>query len=206
MELAEIRRLENAIETYVKGARVLSQAVKTTSLFRGVLGEALVVQQLIRTYRKELAREDGHIRFLGSSRKKRDIAFCIRGHEVGIECKTKSGKEWVRLNAKKSVNVSPPDANDIQHIGEILEPHDDLLWVFADLQAVPTGGDPEFYVFTDREAKSIVREVYSHGQDWRVRKRTKGSYDLKIPVETLLELGPSDCHDNKLTRVSRLVP
>src|SRR3990172_8591040 len=146
MDARHLADLLKAVDEFVAGARFLASKINSTTQFRGVLGEVVTIQKLLTTYREEFLDRQSDLEFRGGSKPGNDIQLTLRGRRIGVECKTKSQKNWVRMNASKFIDVRTDLLSKEQHLGGILPPEPNVFWVFVDLSRFAYGERPEFYV------------------------------------------------------------
>jgi len=149
---------------------------------RGFIGELLVLEQLLKTYKSKLcASTNNGFVYEGSSNKKWDISLTLDEKTVYINAKATSTKDkkgkngkprWVRQQARLFCDVEIDKRTSIQKVGKKRKEDINLFYVFVDVGSWVENGDAKvkFFTLSHKKAASIFRKKYFKGQNNKERK------------------------------------
>ncbi|MEK7170300.1 MAG: hypothetical protein AAB767_03370 [Patescibacteria group bacterium] len=149
---------------------------------RGFVGELLVLERLLQTYKLKLCASDKNgFEYAGSANKGWDVSLTLGGKTIYVNAKsttTETKKEsgypkWVRQHASdfcdiKYVKIGPKKF--IQQVRGKKKGNHDLFYVFVDvgIWKKTSGGTANFYTLPHEEAASICykkyRKVFHNGR------------------------------------------
>lgn len=157
---------------------------------RGFIGELLVLNQLIKTFEKELCQEGNEIKYSGSSRKKFDFELILGSKVIEINSKgtlvlDKKTKKplWVRQHAGNFCRIG--EKSGATTISLIKEYRKNYFYIYVDVNAWLIKGKTDFYVLSDKEAKMIFGKIYK--RDHHGEKPHRESDDMWIKYEDVFK-------------------
>jgi hypothetical protein len=199
MTKQSLQTLHKSSQQLIRAFHVFMNKVNT-SAGRGIIGEILVFDRLIRQYRKSLLSKDNHIKFLGSSIKGHDIEMYIKERKIkinakGTTVKDKYGKpRWVRQHARIYADISIKDGKTVVKVNK--KPKKDLYYVFMDVKVwLKPHKKADFYVLSDKEATQIFGNKYKRLYNNKIIRKTD-SDDLWVEYEDI-----KNFKNNSLSRI-----
>lgn len=182
---------------FLIATRRFAQVTGNNAFLRGIRGEILTLQQILRTYRDTLSEPSAQLDYRGSSRREYDLLVSVGDRELRIDCKEKSqGDHWVRAHGRDYTDVQVDQSTRRQRVRMRTDYRDDFFYVFVDSADFAETGEAAFYVLSDREAKETIGMAYKRRFHGRKRIRNPESDDFWIHPEDLQEFS-----DNRLKRL-----
>lgn len=157
---------------------------------RGFIGELLVLNQLIKTFRNELYKEGNEIKYSGSSKKDFDFELILGSKVFEINAKgtlvldKKNNKPlWVRQHAGNFCRIGKKSG--VSEISLFKEFRKNYFYIYVDVNAWLKKGKAEFYVLSDKEAKMTFGKIYK--RDHHGEKPHRQSDDMWIKYEDIFK-------------------
>jgi hypothetical protein len=172
---------------------------------RGFIGELLVVKKLLDTYEKELCSSpENNLEYNGSSNKKWDIELILNGKSIFLNAKattmrTRDKKPyWVRQKAENFcvVTINKRSGRQLVSLNTDFKP--DLFYVFIDVGTWLKNHKANYYILSDKEAKSKFGKKYRDGANGTIRKKNHSSTDFWVEYKDVKSF--QDQHLRKLLR------
>ncbi len=153
---------------------------------RGFIGELLVLERLLKTYKSKLCTHDNGFIYVGSANKGWDISLTINNETKYINTKATSMADgegcpkWVRQDAKLFCEVKFDQKTEEQLVSP--KKHlDNFFYIFVDVGSWLKNPKAKtiFYTLSDREAGNIFRKKYFKGHNKKVRKNKTTDFHVK---------------------------
>ena len=91
--------MKDGVDKFVEGIPKVVEILDKKTFLRNFLGEILTIRQIFRTHENEPRNDLRRFVYEGSTTKRWDIALRL-SKPVYIDCKCKTGKEWVRFQVR----------------------------------------------------------------------------------------------------------
>lgn len=156
---------------------------------RGFIGELLVIKQLLETYEADICSLlENNLIYAGSSNKGWDIELMLNGKFIFLNAKATtelhdSKPRWVRQQAKVFCDIKINQKNLRQHISLKTDFDSNLFYVFVDVGTWLKNHKANYYILSDKEAKSKLGRKYRNGRNRDEKKekiRKTGSTDFWV--------------------------
>ncbi len=190
--IKDFDQMKEGVDKFVDGIPKVVEILDNKTFLRNFLGEILTIRQIFRTYEHELRSDPSRFEYKGSTNKRWDIALHL-SKQVYIDCKCKTGKEWVRFQAR---DFGTPL---YEHNGVILREiqpleakrGEPLFYVLVDAAPFFESGDTNFYVLSESKANRFFSKFYNDGK-WKGKKRPNDipdhhSTDFSVRTQDLIE-------------------
>jgi len=202
MDKKLLSRWEAEIDKILSASHVFMQSCNK-NFGRGFIGELLVLNRLINTFRNELCKDGNGIKYSGSSKKDFDFELILGSRIIEINAKgtlvlTKKNNKpiWVRQHAGTFCKIGKRfGATEISLIKEYREKY---FYIYVDVNAWLTKGKADFYVLSEKEAKMTFGKMYK--KDHHKEKPHRISDDMWIKYEDIFER-----KDNNLVQFKKTV-
>lgn len=146
---------------------------------RGFIGELLVIKQLLKTYETDICSfPENILNYAGSSNKGWDIEMMLNGKSIFFNAKATTQEErgrpkWVRQSATtfcdvKFTKIKPKGFK--QDISLRTDYNSNLYYVFIDVGTWLKNRNADYFVLSDKEAKSTFGKKYLKLKNGEIRK------------------------------------
>lgn len=146
---------------------------------RGFIGELLVIKQLLKTYKTDICSlPENSITYAGSSNKGWDIELKLNARSIFFNAKSttqdESGRpKWVRQSAStfcvvEFAKIKPKGFK--QDISLRTDYDSNLYYVFVDVGTWLKNRNADYFILSDKEAKSTFGKIYLKLKNGKVRK------------------------------------
>ena len=156
---------------------------------RGFIGELLVIKQLLETYETDICSlPENNLIYAGSSNKEWDIELMLNGKSIFFNAKAtteihNNKPRWVRQGAKTFCDVKINQKNFRQCVSLKTNFDPNLFYVFVDVGTWLKNNNADYFVLSDKRAKSIFGRKYRNGANGKIRKT--GSTDFWVEYEDI---------------------
>ena len=148
---------------------------------RGFIGELLVVKQLLETHKDELCFGNNDLIYLGSANKGWDMELWVSGKSIRFDAKatttlsSKKEPKWIRQSASVFCDVKiNRERRQTVSLKTDFDPH--MFYVYVDVGVWLKSGQADYYILSDKKAKSVFSKKYKNIYDGRIRDSNSSDF------------------------------
>ncbi|MDP3999258.1 MAG: hypothetical protein Q8P76_01525 [bacterium] len=155
---------------------------------RGFIGELLVLKRLLEKYKAQLGSTRGEFFYAGSSNAEWDIKLRFNGKSILFDAKatttpaskSDSRPKWVRQKARNFCNIKI-GKDGKQHVSLFSKNNfnPNLFYVFVDVIVWLENRHANYYILSDKEAKSIFGKKYKKDHDGKIRRNDTADFHVE---------------------------